>query len=82
MTIVKIVPTELLCTVIDVGISVYVVASFNVESNVAKAVRRGDKVRVLRVDVYSRELTNTMAGELWRIPEETSVIVLVTSGVI
>ena len=49
-TTVKIIPTELLCTVIDVGISVYAVAllsKFNVESNVAKAVLRDDGVIIL-----------------------------------
>ena len=78
MMAVKIIPTELLLTVIDVGISVYgiVVAlslKLNVESNVAKVVRRGDEVIiVLRVDMYSGELTNActvLAVELWLIPD-------------
>ena len=81
---VKIIPIELLCTVIDVGISVYAVAllsKFNVESNVAKVVLRDDGVIILLwVDMYSRELTNT-AVELWLIPGETSAVLLI-SGVI
>ena len=46
MTAVKIIPTELLRTVTDVGVSVYVVtvALSNVEMSVAKAVLKGDDV--------------------------------------
>ena len=46
ITAVKIIPSDLLPTVIDVGASVYVVtvALFNVEMGVAKAVLKGDEV--------------------------------------
>ena len=81
ITAVKIIPTELLRTVIDVGTSVYVVtvALFTVEMGVAKAVLKGDEVWV---DMYSRELTNVMAVGLsdWLIPGSTSAL-LVISGV-
>ena len=81
MTAGKIIPTELLRTVIDVGASVYVVtvALFTVEMGVAKAVLKGAKVWV---DMYSRELTNVMTVGLseWLIPGPTSAVLLVISG--
>ena len=81
MTTVKIIPTELLLTVINVGISVYSIMvalslKLKVESNVAKAVRWGDElIIILRVDMYSGELTSACtkeactAAELWLIPD-------------
>ena len=81
MTAVKIIPTELLRTVIDVGTSVYVVtvALFTVEMGVAKAVLKGDEVWM---DMYSGELTNVTTVGLsdWLIPGPTSAV-LVINGV-
>ena len=63
MTAVKIIPTELLRTVIDVGASVYVVtvALFTVEMGVAKAVLKGDELLCTVTDVGASVYVVTVA---------------------
>ena len=63
MTAVKIIRTELLRTVIDVGTSVYVVtvALFTVEMDVAKAVLKGDELLRTVIDVEASVYVVTVA---------------------